>query len=139
MRDDGIGPAILDELFARGSLDVDLLDLGTDIFKLSIFGEGYEEIVVLDSFRGGGEAGEVKVYSGEDMTRSLDARIRSAHLIGSIEAIELLKAVKPSLGRTLFHMVGIVSKDISTGEGLSPEAAMSVRKAADEVERIVRG
>jgi len=138
MRDDAIGPSILDELSFR-HLSADLIDLGTDIFKLSLYGEGYDRIVILDSFRGGGVPGDVLSFSGEEMTRSLDARIRSAHLIGSIEALELLRAVKPSLKDVRFHLVGVVSGDISTGEGLSPEVERAIPSAADVVESLLRG
>jgi hydrogenase maturation protease len=136
MRDDGVGALVLESLRCRGTL-AQTLDLGTDLFKLSLYGEGYDDIVIIDSLRGGGEPGRVLVYSGEDLTRSLDAKIRSAHIIGSIEAIELLKAAKPSLRGICFHLVGIVVRDISTGEGVSEEVAGSVSAAADAVERIL--
>jgi hydrogenase maturation protease len=137
MRDDGVGGAMLDEMASRGS-SADLIDLGTDIFKLSIYGEGYDDIIILDSLRGGGVPGTVRSFSGSELARSLDSMIRSAHLIGSIEALEMLQAVKPSLRDVRFHLVGIVAAEISTGEGLSPEVARSIDEAADAVEMLLK-
>lgn len=137
MHDDGAGGAVLHELEDRGFC-ADLIDLGTDLFKLSIYGEGYDDIIIIDSLRGGGDPGEVRTFSGDELTRSLDARIRSAHLIGSVEALELLRAAKPSLQKVRFHLVGIVVSDISTGEGLSTDVARSVGAAADMVELLLK-
>ncbi|MDG6224693.1 MAG: hydrogenase maturation protease [Candidatus Thermoplasmatota archaeon] len=132
MRDDGIGQAILIELKDRG-VDADLIDLGTDMLRLSLYGEGYCDIVVLDSLRGAGLAGEVLSFSGEGIVRSLDSRMRSAHRMGSIEALEVLRSFKQSLKGARFHFVGIVADDISIGEGLTEDVKRAVPVAADIV------
>ena len=137
MGDDGIGQAILDELMRRGAT-ADLMDLGTDIMRLSLYGKGYRRIVILDSLRGAGTPGEVLSFSEGEMVRDLDSRIRSAHLMGSIEAIQVLKIASPDLSRTEFNLVGIVAKRIETGKSLSPEVASSIKTAADRVESILR-
>jgi hydrogenase maturation protease len=136
MRDDGVGQAIMETL-RRRSVKADLIDLGTDIMRISLYGEGYDDIIILDSLRGGGTPGEVLSFSGPRLDRDLDSRIRSAHMMGSIEALQVLRSVNPAFDRTVFHMVGIVAKDISTGEGLSLEVGSSVEIAADRVEKIL--
>lgn len=138
MGDDGIGQAILEELRRRG-IRADLLDLGTDIMRLSLFGRGYDRIIILDSLRGTGEPGEVLSFSGAGFDRDLDSSIRSAHLMGSVEAVQIMKRVSPYLSGTEFHMVGIVAKRIETGEGLSSEVGSSIGAAADRVGSILGG
>lgn len=136
MMDDGIGQAILLEVKDR-DVEADLIDLGTDILRLSLHGEGYNDIVILDSLRGGGRPGEVLSFSGEGIGRSLESKMRSAHLMGSIEALEVLRSIKPSLKNARFHFVGIVAGDISIGEGLTEEVRRAVPEAADIVCGIV--
>jgi len=136
MRDDGVGQAILDEL-ERDGVDADLIDLGTDLFRLTRHSKGRRTIIIADAFRGGGAPGDVLSFSGEGLCRELDSRIRSAHLIGSIEVIEVLREVDPCLSEADIHMVGVVVKDISTGEGLSREVRSSVPEAARKVREML--
>jgi hydrogenase maturation protease len=132
MKDDGVGQAVLGELRKR-PIEATLLDLGTDIMRLSLHGDGYDVIVIVDSLRGAGEPGKVMSFDEAGMVRDLESNIRSAHLMGSIEAIQVLREIRPSLARARFHFVGVVVKEISVGEGLSPAVGSAVPEAVDAV------
>ena len=137
MTDDGVGEAVLDEL-RRRKTDAELYDMGVDLFRMTSVYNGQEKVIIVDALRGGSEKpGSILVFSGEELTEKLDSRIRSAHMLGSIEALEILKRLNDDLAGADIHMVGIVAQTIDSGESLTPNVQEAVPKAADLIEKLL--
>ncbi|MFW5905883.1 MAG: hydrogenase maturation protease [archaeon] len=61
-RDDGVGPALLEELAQRDLPDVDLLDLGDATFELVHVLAAHDVVVIVDAVNFGGDPGEIAVF-----------------------------------------------------------------------------
>jgi len=118
-RDDGIGPAVIARLQTDTSFRrVDLLDGGTDGLALMDDIQGYERVLIVDAVHMGAAPGEIRLFSPKDATLSVTSDALSTHGFGLAEVVALMD----KLGiRVNMQILGIQAKDVSFGEGLSPE------------------
>lgn len=130
-RDDGIGPAVIARLQADKSVDgVDLLDGGTDGFALMDHMQGYEKVLIVDAVNMGAAPGEIRLFSPGEAALSITADALSTHGFGLAEVIALMDRLDVHIN---LQILGIQAKDVTFGEGLSPEIA---RKIDDVLELI---
>jgi hydrogenase maturation protease len=100
---------------------------------LNILIAGASRVLVIDAVVGGGPPGTVHVLSRDAFEEG--PRPVSSHGVGVIEAIELAARFNPGLEVTL---VGVsIDPPSSLGEGLSPEIAAAVTRAAKRVRELL--
>lgn len=95
MLDDGIGPAVYDELVERYEIpeNVDLYDLGCMTMKLISKVDEYDLIITVDAVDGtGAEAGTVFRYRPDDLARTTSAMasLHELKLVDLFDAAQLL-------------------------------------------------
>ncbi len=119
--DGGVGLRAGRLLLERGGCNV--LEVGTDVFRLSSYYNGEERLIVIDAILSGElKPGEVIHLQGEEVFEKLRAEIRSAHFMGgAIEGLKLLMSLDERLKNAELHFIGVVAKRIDLGTELSEE------------------
>jgi hydrogenase maturation protease len=131
-RDDGFGPAVIARLQTDESVhDVDLLDGGTDGFALMDYMQGYENVLIVDAVNMGSAPGEIKLFSPQEARLSVTADALSTHGFGLAEVIALMDRLGVQLN---MQILGIQAKDVTFGEGLSPE----IERKIDDVLTLIK-
>jgi hydrogenase maturation protease len=140
-RDDGIGPAIIGRLKLEWGLpepgrlresNVDLLDGGIDGLSLIDYIEGYEKVLVVDAVNMGMAPGEVRMFSPEEVKLTIKADALSTHGFGLAEVIALMEKLEM---KTDIRIIGIQAKDVTFGEGMSPEVSSKIEEILKLVEK----
>ncbi|NJE25479.1 hydrogenase maturation protease [Thermococcus sp. MV5] len=136
MKDDGVGLKVGRILAKKGC---NVLEVGTDIFKLQRYYNGEEKIIIIDAILSDKyKPGEVIHLEGDGIFEKLKAEIRSAHFMGAIDGLRLLMAIDERLAKAEIHFVGIVAKEIDLGMELSEEVKSSIPNIINIVESIVK-
>ncbi|HUT82340.1 MAG TPA: hydrogenase maturation protease [Candidatus Bathyarchaeia archaeon] len=130
MSDDAIGHFILDEL-QKKDIQADFIKLDTDIFKLRLYFKGHKQVIIIDALTGEFPVGTIFSLKSKDIDKKLSATIRSAHRIGSIEALKIMQADDKELAEAEIIFYGIVVKQIDKGLTLSPEVQKILPEAVD--------
>lgn len=131
MKDDGIGLKAGRILAEKG---YNVLEVGTDIFRLSNHYSGEDRLIIIDAILSDElEPGSVLHLAGEEVFEKLKAEIRSAHFMGAIDGLKLLMKLDERLAKAEIHLIGVVAKEIDLGMELSEE----VERALPEVIRLV--
>lgn len=138
LTDDGVGPAILDELRTVDALpraNTRLCDGGTVGLALLPLVEDADALIVLDAARFFGAPGAVRVFLGEEMDAQAGRAANSVHEAG---LADLLSAAR--LAGVLPERRALVGVEpAETGWGLSPTPAVAAAKqrACAEVRALV--
>ncbi len=136
MRDDGVGLKIGRILAEKG---YNVLEVGTDIFKLQNYYNGEERLVIIDAILSEKfEPGKIIHLKGEEVFEKLKAEIRSAHFMGAVDGLKLMMVLDKRLAKVEIHFIGIVAKEVELGMKLSREVENAVPKVVELVEKIVR-
>ena len=131
-RDDGIGPAVIARLQTENSLDsIDLLDGGTDGFALMDYMHGYEKVLIVDAVNMNAPPGDIRMFSPQEAILSITSDALSTHGFGVAEVIALMEKMDMQVK---MQILGIQAKDVTFGEGLSPE----VEARIDDVIELVK-
>jgi hydrogenase maturation protease len=123
-RDDGIGPAVIQRLQTGTHLEgIDLLDGGTDGLSLIDDIQGYEKVLVVDAVDMGGQPGDIRVFTPDEASLTIQADALSTHGFGLAEVLALMQTLNmcPDL-----RIIGIQAKDVTFGEGMSPEVSSRI-------------
>jgi hydrogenase maturation protease len=133
MGDDGAGARVVALL--RGDPAVtacaDMEWAGTDLLRSASQLEGRDWVIVVDALESAGQTGQVSVV--ED--RVAEERFQQAHWLSAAQAVELLRALMPSLAQTRFTWVLVHVAAARTLAGLSAE----VEAATIEAAGLIRG
>lgn len=134
MKDDGIGLKAGRILVEKG---YNVLEVGTDIFRLSGHYNGEERLIIIDAILSEKfQPGKIIHLRGEVVFEKLKAEIRSAHFIGAIDGLKLLMAMDERLAKADIHFIGIVAKEIDLGTELTEEVERALPKIVELVESI---
>lgn len=89
--DEGFGPHLVDEL-EKDTLPegVDLLDAGVATLDLASLVNGYRKLIILDTIRAGGRAGDLYKFRPEDIKQKKTIGL-SLHQGTLLEAIDMMK------------------------------------------------
>jgi len=136
MKDDGVG---LKAGRILAEKEYNVLDVGTDIFKLSNYYSGEERLIIIDAilsekFR----PGEIIHLSGEEIFEKLKAEIRSAHFMGAIDGLKLLMAMDERLAKADIHFIGVVAKEIDLGMELTDDVKNALPRVVELVEELCK-
>ncbi|KPU63233.1 protein frxA [Thermococcus sp. EP1] len=136
MKDDGVGLKAGRILAERG---YNVIEVGTDIFKLQRYYNGEDIIVIIDAVLSNEYGpGKVIYLKGDEVFEKLKAEIRSAHFMGAVDGLKLLMAIDKRLARAEIHFIGVVAKEIDLGMELSEEVKTSIPNIINIVESIVK-
>jgi hydrogenase maturation protease len=129
--DDGLGPAVVARLRARGLPDGVLALDAPDPVVLVDWLEDGTALVVVDAVVGGASPGRVHRLAPDDLTAA-GLRPPSTHGLGVLDAIALARAIHPAAARARVELVVVEIDEPPprAGEGLSPAIAASVDEAA---------
>jgi hydrogenase maturation protease len=118
-RDDGIGPAVIARLQSdEGLKGVDVLDGGIDGLALMDYMQGYQKVLIVDAVNMGAHPGEFRLFSPQEAALSITADALSTHGFGVAELIALMNKLDMQVD---MRILGIQAKDVTFGEGFSPE------------------
>ncbi len=143
MGDDGIGPAIIEEL-NNGRLPdgVDAVDYGTSLMSLLHDLPEYDALIVIDALDLGGEPGEVRVLriTPEDLAGVDKAEAASMMTLSYHEAdLDSVLSMAKELGilpKRVF-LVGVHPARVELSLDLSETARESLPKAIESIKRLV--
>ncbi|NJE84536.1 hydrogenase maturation protease [Thermococcus sp. CX2] len=136
MKDDGVGLKVGRLLAEKG---YNVLEVGTDIFRLQSHYSGEERLIIIDAILSEKfKPGEIIHVSGDEVFEKLKAEIRSAHFMGAIDGLKLLMALDERLANVEIHFVGIVAKEIDLGMELSEEVEKALPKVVELVEELAK-
>lgn len=129
--DDGIGPAVIEELRTR-NLDgqAELVSLETDALGIVEYLENADTVVIIDAAQMGATPGSVLTFPAKNAKVSVQADAYSLHGLGLGYALRLAE----KLGYTAdVWIVGIEPVTVEPGDAMSDVVAASVKPAADAV------
>ena len=135
MKDDGVGLKVGRILAEKG---YNVLEVGTDIFRLQQHYNGEEKIIIIDAILTEKyKPGQVVHLKGDEAFEKLRAEIRSAHFMGAIDGLKLLRLIDKRLAKAEIHFVGIVAKEIDLGMELSEEVKGNIPNIINMIESLV--
>lgn len=133
-RDDGIGPAVIEALEVKNTSGWRLLTLSGEGASLIEHWRGSESVVIVDAIRSGERAGTIESFDANEKPVPTGHFHYSSHAFGLAEAIEVSRALG-ELPRV--HIVGVVGKDFSSGEELSPEVFAALPEVVRRIETMI--
>lgn len=136
--DDGVGLAVVRHLRARGlESRVELVEVADASALVSLLGSEVPAIIV-DALLGS-PAGEVVEPSAEELAAGAPLRI-SSHGFSVLDAIELARVLDGGRRSPMPRIVAVtIARPERYHEGLSPEVAAAVARAADRVIELLAG
>ncbi len=137
MGDDGAGPHVIRLLQTSYTFpgNVSVVDLGTPGLSLTSYIAGYDSVIIIDTIRAAGLAGDVCLVDLEKL-QSVPPKRVSPHDPAVHEALMTVQM----LGQAPAHMtlVGIIPQQTAMGRGLSHSVESALSKAADQVIELLR-
>ena len=136
--DDGVGPFVIKVLeseydFADG---VELADLGTPGLDLPVHLGGADAVILVDSAKLGGEAGDIRLFRKQEILSSPPRARIDPHSPALTESISLLELMG-SMPRE-FLMIGMQGGRFDPGSTLSPPVRLCIPHIVDAVLRELR-
>ena len=136
MKDDGVGLKAGRLLLREGC---NVLEVGTDIFRLASHYNGEERLIIIDAILSDKlRPGEIIHLQGEEVFEKLKAEIRSAHFMGAIDGLKLLMALDERLAKADIHFIGVVAKEVDLGMELSEEVEQALPKVVELVKELCK-
>jgi len=134
--DDGVGPAVVDAIAARGRPDVDVLVLDGEPARLAAAWTGRSRVVIVDAIRTGAAPGTIHRVVGADAVPRSPAGA-STHGAGVAAAVALARALE-ALPEHLV-VLGIEPATVGHRDQLSPAVDDAVAEVAGRALEEVTG
>jgi hydrogenase maturation protease len=133
MRDDAFGPYVVRTLEARYAFpeEVTLQDLGTPGLDLHPFITGQDALIIVDTVKSDGLAGEIRTYRRDEILKHPPGLRVSPHDPGIKEALLSLEFAATGPGEVF--LVGVIPGTVEAGVGLSPAVQGAVEGVMSEV------
>jgi hydrogenase maturation protease len=133
MGDDALGPYVIGLLQARYRFGegVSVEDLGTPGLDLHPHLAGLDTLVLIDTVRADGEAGQVRTYRRDQVLRHAPVQRISPHDPGVKEALLALEFAGDGPDEVL--LVGVIPGNVEQSVGLTPAVQAAVPAVVDEV------
>jgi len=109
-------------------------DGGTDGFALMDYMYGYEKVLIVDAVNMNVLPGEIRLFSPQEAILSITSDALSTHGFGVAEVIALMEKMDMQVN---LQILGIQAKDVTFGEGLSPEIAARIDDVIELVKKVV--
>jgi len=126
--DDGVGPAVCDQLAGQGFEVVEHVGDGAELMDLW---EDRERVFVVDATSTGALAGTINRFEPRLEMMPRKTFFASSHLFGLAEAVEISR----TLGRLPEGLViyGVEGQSFAHGDALSEDVATAVASVADQI------
>ena len=136
--DDGVGPFVIKVLESEYDFpgNVELADLGTPGFDFPVHLSGADAVILLDSARFGGEAGDIRLFRKQEILRNPPRARIDPHSPALTESISLLE-MTGAMPRELL-MIGIHGNRFDVGSTLSTPVRHCIPHIIDAVRRELR-
>lgn len=135
MGDDAAGPFVIrvaDATYAHPER-VSLVEVGTPGLDLIPCIDDADVLVIVDTVRAPGLAGEIRLYGRDDLMAHLDRPRLSPHDPGLKEALAALQLAGGGPKEVL--LIGLIPERIAPGIGLSPAVRAAVPAAVETLAR----
>jgi hydrogenase maturation protease len=128
--DDGIGPAVVNYLFANNILgdDVTLEDLGTPSLDLPNYLTGFDRVVFIDAVAVDAPPGTIRLFSREEIIAAPPGIRISPHEPSINDALIVLDFAGGAPREVV--LIGIVPHTLENGMNLSPAVGKAIPRAA---------
>ena len=136
MSDDAIGHVIVQNLQQK-RVKADIVQLDTDIFKLNLFFNNHERIIIVDAIQSSDSPGTIHIIPYSDFEKEIEGKIRGSHFLNLKEGVELLRLVNSKIGEAEIFLVGIVVKKIELGENLTPVLLEKVEETCNLITEMI--
>ena len=133
LKDDGIGPRLIQELHGKIS-DPDVTLQETNLSGLSLLEiiSGFDYVVILDAVQSGSKPGEIYWLTPQDIGSQGDYSYLH-HNMGLIKMLELGKRLTMPMPEEM-SILAIEAEDMTTfGESLTPEVEKAIPSAVELV------
>ncbi|KYK27951.1 MAG: hypothetical protein AYK23_01940 [Candidatus Proteinoplasmatales archaeon SG8-5] len=134
MSDDGAGVAVLDILRGIHMPEVDIIELGSGGLTLLHRMEGFDSVVLADAVDFGGEPGEVRIFSPDDVN-SVKTVGYSLHDVDILKVIELARQIDQCPQRIMIAAIQPVKLEHSTE--MSEPVRGNLEVLADRIRELV--
>ncbi len=131
--DESIGPHIIDKLLQMHiPSNVEVIDCGCDLLSLIPYLNKLQKIIIIDAIRAGGKPGKIYRFDYSKL-QITQAQMQSAHQIGPVDTLKLLKQVYPALSNCEIIVIGIEPEAMELSTCLSEK----VRESIADVVRLI--
>ena len=133
--DDGVGPFVIKVLESEYDFadSVQLADLGTPGLDLPVHLSGADAVILVDSAKLGGEAGDIRLFRKQEILSSPPRTRIDPHSPALSESICLLDLMG-SMPQE-FLMIGMQGRDFAPGSTLSTPVRLCIPHIIDAVRR----
>ncbi|MES0350490.1 MAG: HyaD/HybD family hydrogenase maturation endopeptidase [Desulfobacteria bacterium] len=131
LSDEGVGVHVANKLMEMDlPPEVDVVEGGTDGFRLMNVVTGASRLIVVDAVKGGGPPGSIYRFDIEDAPTYPDEYKTSVHQIGILEVVHLSELIGEAPETTI---IGVEPKSLDMGMELSPEVEAKVSRIIELV------
>ena len=137
--DDGIGVHVVHELQRRKESSnqyeqLELIDGGTAIFDMLHIFTQFEDIIIVDSVKGGHPPGTVYKLAPED----LGEIIRETSSLHEVQILDVLAWIKHLGYEPKVIIIGVEPEEIGYSMELTPTVANTVERVINEINKILK-
>ncbi len=131
LSDEGVGVHVANKLMEMDlPPEVDVVEGGTDGFRLMNVVTGAARLIVVDAVKGGGPPGSIYRFDIKDAPTYPDEYKTSVHQIGILEVVHLSELIGEAPETTI---IGVEPKSLDMGMELSPEVKAKVPRIIELV------
>jgi hydrogenase maturation protease len=131
LSDEGVGVHVANKLMEMDlPPEVDVVEGGTDGFRLMNVVTGAARLIVVDAVKGGGPPGSIYRFDIKDAPTYPDEYKTSVHQIGILEVVHLSELIGKAPETTI---IGVEPKSLDMGMELSPEVKAKVPRIIELV------
>ncbi len=131
LSDEGVGVHVANKLMEMDlPPGVQVVEGGTDGFRLMNVVTGAARLIVVDAVKGGGPPGSIYKFDIEDAPTYPDEYKTSVHQIGILEVVHLSELIGEAPETTI---IGVEPKSLDMGMELSPEVEAKVSRIIELV------
>jgi hydrogenase maturation protease len=131
LSDEGVGVHVANKLMEMDlPPEVDVVEGGTDGFRLMNVVTGAARLIVVDAVKGGGPPGSIYRFDIKDAPTYPDEYKTSVHQIGILEVVHLSELIGKAPETTI---IGVEPKSLDMGMELSPEVQAKVPRIIELV------
>jgi hydrogenase maturation protease len=131
LSDEGVGVHVANKLMEMELPDgVEVIEGGTDGFRLMHVVTGAARLIVVDAVKGGGPPGSIYRFDIKDAPTYPDAYKTSVHQIGILDVVQLSELIGEAPETTI---IGIEPKSLDMGMELSPEVKAKLSRIIELV------
>jgi hydrogenase maturation protease len=132
--DDGVGPALIDQLVLRDLPNCRLMAADVTGLDLIKYFHPDERVIIIDAAEMGVEPGTIRVFSVEDLEQIQFVSATSTHGMGLLETLKLAREVGYE---QQIWIIGVQVQTYLYREGLSEKVDRAIPQVIDIIEKLL--